>query len=273
VSVSIRTTTSIDFVEEFVAAAERFAIGVASTDLRAPVPACPTWSTYDLVVHLGNVHAWAATIVETGAQAAEQNDSPASRRPRVVSEWYAGKAEDLYEVLRRATPDAPCWNFAGIGTTARFWPRRQTHETLMHLLDLDQASVRTTDLVPLVCTDGIAEALEVFLPRMHARGHAATLTSPLTLRAADTDHVWTLTPRHDAAPLVAVRTEPGADLVEGSAAALWQLLWKRATPPVPPGSPTVGPQRRGTPALPVAEVSYVGNADRIAAFMSSRLTP
>ncbi len=269
-SVSARTTTSLDFVEEFVAAAERFAIGVASNDLRAPVPACPTWSTYDLVVHLGNVHAWAATIVETGAQAAEQNDEPTSRRPRVVSEWYAGKAEDLYEVLRRATPDAPCWNFAGIGMAARFWPRRQTHETLMHLLDLDQAAGRTTDLPALVCTDGTAEVLEVFLPRMHARGHVASLTTPLTLRTVDTDHVWTLTPRHDAPPLVAVRTEPGADLVEGSASAVWQLLWKRAAAP---GSPTVGTQRRAAPPLPRADVSYVGNADRIAAFMSSRLTP
>jgi uncharacterized protein (TIGR03083 family) len=254
VSVSLRSTSSIDFVEEFVAAAERFAIGVASSDLRSPVPACPGWSTYDLVVHLGNVHAWAATIVETGTKAAEQNDSPASRRPRVASEWYAGKAEDLYEVLRRADPEAPCWTFASAAGTAWFWQRRQTHEVLMHLLDLDQAAGRTTDLAPLVCTDGIAEVLEVYLPRMHARGHAATLTAPLTLSAVDTSHVWTLTPRHDAPPLVAVRTEPGADLVEGNAAALWQLLWKRS-------------------AAPPVDVAYVGNVDRIAAFMSSRLTP
>ena len=271
-SVSTRATSTLDFVEEYVAAAERFATGLARSDLRVPVPACPSWSAYDLAVHLGNVHAWAATIVETGARAAEQNDAPSSRRPRVVSEWYAGKAEDLYEVLRTASLDAPCWNFAGVGLSARFWPRRQTHETLMHLADLDQACARTTDLPAMICTDGIAEVLEVFLPRSHARGHVAELSAPLTLRATDTDHVWTLTPRHDGPPMVAVRTEPGADLVEGPAAAVWQLLWKRAAAP---GSPMmgVGAQRRAAPPLERAEVSYVGNADRIAAFMSSRLTP
>ena len=269
-SVPTRTQHATDFVEEFVQVAERFAIAVAGSDMSAPVPACPSWSTYDLVVHLGNVHAWAATIVETGSRAAEQNDTPPSRRPRAVSEWYAGKAEDLYEVLRSATLDAACWNFAGVGLTARFWPRRQTHETLMHLVDLDQASRRTTELPPVLCTDGIAEVLEVFLPRMHARGYPAELTTQLTIRALDTEHVWTLQPREDGPPVAAVRTEPGADLIEGPAAEIWQLFWKRSAAP---GSPSVGAQRGAVPPLPVASVSYVGNTDRIAAFVDSRLTP
>lgn len=268
-NVPARTTSTLDFVEEYVAAADRFADGVARGDLRSPVPACPPWSAYDLAVHLGNIHAWAATIVETGGPAPEQNDAPPSRRPRVVAEWYAAKAEDLYRVLDGALLDSACWSLGGIGT-ARFWPRRQTHETLMHLADLDRACGRTTDLPALLCTDGVAEVLEVFLPRMHARGHVASLTAPLTLRATDTDHVWTLTPRHDAPPMVAVRTEPGADLVEGSAAALWQLLWRRT---VAPGSAIVAAQRRAARTLPAAEVSYVGNNDRISGFMSSRLTP
>ncbi|WP_367303766.1 maleylpyruvate isomerase N-terminal domain-containing protein [Nocardioides panacis] len=54
---------------------------MAWSDLRAPVPGCPGWSVLDLVVHVGNVHAWAATIVETGRAAAEQNDRPSSSRP------------------------------------------------------------------------------------------------------------------------------------------------------------------------------------------------
>ena len=75
----------------------------------------------------------------------------------------------------------------------------------MHLVDLDQAARRTTELPPALSTDGIAEVLEVFLPRMHARGYAADLTAPLTIRTLDTDHVWTLQPRADGPPLVAVR--------------------------------------------------------------------
>lgn len=246
--------TALDFVQEFVNTAERFAITVAASDLTSRVPACPTWSAYDLVVHVGNVHGWAATIVETGTAAAEQDDEPTSRKPRAVSAWYAGKAEDLYQVLRTADPDTPCWNFSGVNQTRGFWTRRQLHEIVMHLVDLEQAEHRATVLSPTVCTDGIAEVFEVFLPRMHQRGYAADLVWPLTVNARDTEHVWTLHPMHDAPPRVAVRTEPGADLVEGAAAAVWQLLWKRAP-------------------LDHPEVSYVGNRARIAAFMDSRLTP
>lgn len=248
------STSGIDFVEGFRAVAGRFADAVAVSDLRAPVPACPGWSTYDLVVHVGNVHAWAATIVETGRNAERQHDEPRSRRrAEAVAEWYVGRAEDLYAVLRDADPDAPTWSFAGADTTASFWSRRQHHETLVHLVDLDQAAGRGSDLDPLVCTDAIAEIFEVFLPRMHARGATIALDEPLTVRTLDTDHVWTLQPRHDAAPAVAVRTEPGADLVEGPAPALLQLLWKRCGTDHP-------------------DVGYVGNTDRIERFIASPLT-
>ena len=98
---AVRLSTTVDFTEEYAAAAERLAVAVARSDPRAPVPGCPGWSVLDLVLHVGNVHAWAASIVETGRAAAEQNDRPSSSRPRVVSSWYAGKAEDLYEVIRQ----------------------------------------------------------------------------------------------------------------------------------------------------------------------------
>jgi uncharacterized protein (TIGR03083 family) len=244
-------TTRIDFVEEFAAAAERFAVTLAGSQMSASVPACPGWVVYDLARHVANTHSWAATIVETGRSAPEQNDAPTSRRPRAVCDWYAGKAEDLYEVLRAADPTAPCWNFARVNETAGFWSRRQTHETLVHLVDLDQAHGRDTELSPEVCTDGVAEVFEVFLPRMHARGYVAQLTAPLMVRTLDTDHVWTLTPRHDAPPHAAVRTEPGADLIEGSAADLLRVLWKR---------------------LPADAVAWVGNHERIGAFLAGRLT-
>lgn len=244
-------STRTDFVEEFASAAERFAVALAHADMSASVPACPGWATYDLACHVGNTHAWAATIVETGRSAPGQNDAPASRRPRAVCDWYTGKAEDLYEVLRVADPAEPCWNFAHVDETVAFWQRRQTLETLVHLVDLDQAHGRATALSPEVSTEGVAEVLEVFLPRMHAKGYAAELGAPLTVRTLDTDHVWTLTPRHGAAPYVAVRTEPGADLLEGTAADLLQVLWKR---------------------LPADTVAWVGNHERIGAFLDSRLT-
>jgi uncharacterized protein (TIGR03083 family) len=283
VATTVGTTTDLDYVELFAAAAERFAVAVASCDMRSAVPGCPGWSTYDLVTHLGNVHAWAATIVETGAEAVEQNDEPRSRRPRTVSAWYAGKAEDLYEVLRNSDPRAPCWNFAfGDGPT-RFWMRRQLHETTMHAVDLAHAAGGTTDVEPAIAADGIDEVLRVMMHRMHRRGHRVDLAAPLCLEATDTGNAWTLTPRPAGSvpapgapaavpaqgrgsdvesvrvvppgpPLVVDRRHPVADRVSAPAGTLYRLLWKRAP--------------ADEPAVEVA-----GDAARVRAFLESRLVP
>ena len=274
------TATRLDFVERYVAAAERFAVAVASTDLDAAVPACPTWSAYDLVCHIGNVHAWAATIVETGARAVDQNDEPRSRRPKVVSEWYAGKAEDLYEVLRAADPDKPCWNFAFDTGGAGFWQRRQLHETTIHTVDLFGAAQRPeSDLAidPEVAVDGIDEVLTVFLHRMYHRGRPADLSAPLCLVATDVDRAWTVTPRAvvtdptagvpaqkrgsaaeaapaliEGPPRVVDRRHPAADQVAGPADLLYRVLWKRAA---------------------ASELTVTGDLARIDAFLASPLVP
>ena len=271
------TSTDLDFVERFAAAAEQFAAAVGSADLRAPVAACPGWSSYDLVRHLGNVHAWAATIVETGRPAAHQDDEPRSRRSRVVSEWYVGKAGDLFEVLRSCDPASECWTLAGPGS-ARFWRRRQLHETTMHHLDLDlaRAAGGGIDIDPQVAVDGVAEVLDVLQLRMHERGHPTRLSAPLCLVATDTGDAWTLTPAPAGPrtlplqprgspsetappppgppPVVVGRRHPSADRIEAPAAVLYQLLWKRADPNH-------------------ADVTVVGDPDRVAAFLASRLVP
>jgi uncharacterized protein (TIGR03083 family) len=271
------TATRLDFVEKYVAAAERFAVAVAGADLGARVPHCPEWTTYDLVCHLGNVHAWAATIVETGRRAAEQNDEPGSRRPRAVSEWYAGKAEDLYEVLRGVDPDRPAWNFAFGDGNVGFWQRRQLHETTIRTVDLFGCAGGTADVEPQVAADGVDEVLTVFLHRMHHRGHPAVLTAPLCLVATDVERAWTVTPRAvvtdpsaavpaqprgstseaapalvDGPPLVVDRRLPGVDTVSAPADVLYRGLWKRA---------------------PASELDRAGDRARIEAFFASRLTP
>jgi uncharacterized protein (TIGR03083 family) len=241
-------------VELFREAADRFVVGAAWSHLRAPVASCPGWTVLDLVVHLGNVHAWAATILETGRSAAGQNDEPRSSRGRVVAAWYAGKAEDLYLVLRQVDPARPCWNFALGEGVAAFWSRRQLHETTMHLVDLDLACGRAPSVAAAVAADGVAEVVEVLAHRMHARGHHAALSQPLTLRATDTGDVWTLHPTSGVP-----RVERGAgdgvrDRVEAPAELLYRLLWHRATPTAD-------------------GVRVLGDGDRVRDFLGSRLTP
>jgi len=255
VEAATRGPSTLDPVEAYAAAAERFAIAVAWSDLRAQVGSCPGWSVLDLVVHLGNVHAWAATVVETGAKAHQQDDRPRSTKGRAVSSWYAGKAEDLYEVLRQVPADRPTWNFAVGDGVAAFWSRRQLHETTVHHVDLDASSSRATELDPEVCVDGVDEALTAMLPRMHRR-HPVELTRPLALVATDTGDTWVVAPQGAAPPSVQHRRTPGTavpDRVEAPADALYRLLWHRSTAP--------------------AEPSIVGDEDRVRAFLGSRLTP
>ena len=271
------TSTGLDFLALFAAVAERFATGVAEVDLSASVPPCPGWTAYDVVAHLGNVHSWAATVVETGRSAATQNDEPRTHRSRVVADWYAGKAEDLYQVLRATDPGRPCWNFAFGEGTAGFWRRRQLHETTIHSLDLDASAGRTMPIEPKVAADGVDEVLTVFLRRMHGKGHPAALTAPLTLTCEDTGHRWTVSPRPvrsepgqtvpsqprgsatesapdltEGPPQVVERHHPMADQVSGPAHVLYRALWKRG---------------------PLDTLTRVGDTARIDAFLESRLVP
>jgi uncharacterized protein (TIGR03083 family) len=255
-----RQPTSVGFVEQYAVAAGRFADAVADSDMRAGVPSCPGWSTYDLVVHLGNVHAWAATVVETRRPAADQSDQPRSSRARVVSGWYAAKAEDLYQVLRCVVPDQPCWTFVEREGVAGFWARRQLHETTVHLVDLDAACGRGTELDPAVCADGVEEVLGTMLRRMHHRGHPARLTERLRVECVDTGDRWLLTPQPQAPPAltrcrgeVAGEADGSADVVSARAETLYRLLWHRA--------------------VSAGELRVDGDQARVQAFLASRLTP
>jgi hypothetical protein len=225
------------------------------------------------VAHLGNVHSWAATIVETASRSGELDDRPSSHRARRVSEWYLAKAEDLYTVLRNVDPLQPTWNFAFGAGVAGFWQRRQTHETLMHGVDLALAGDHEERLPLHLAVDGIDEALTVFLHRMHSRGYAAALDRPIEVRATDAERSWVVEPAPRAAipaqaspsdsrawlgtdqtaPVVTPGRREGADRVEGPAALVLKVLWKRARP-VQPG------------------LTLVGDEDRVLRFLGSRLT-
>jgi uncharacterized protein (TIGR03083 family) len=279
---------TLDFVAAYAAAAATVVEMVPRLDMHAGVPACPGWSTYDLLVHLGNVHGWAATIVETGDSAPRRDDQPPSRRSRAVAEWYAGKAEDLLAVLRGGRPDRLCWTFSAQDRTQAFWARRQTHETLVHLVDLHQADLHQADLdaadldpadldaadldpadlhppgwgaidVPAwLAADGVDEVLTVFMPRMHARGRAAELSAPVLLRARDTGDTWLLAPREEEPPAAervvgSDLAEAETDLVSAPAAELMLLLWKRLGPDHP-------------------AVTLDGDRARVLAFLGSPLT-
>lgn len=199
-----------------------FAAVLAKGDPVASVPCCGEWTLADLGTHLGNVHRWAATVVESGEAQRQNFETPPDAD---LPEWYAEGASILLDALARAEPGAPCWHFAGTPRIKAFWFRRQVHETAVHLVDAHRAADGTPVLPPRVAADGVDEVLTAMLPRVTRWYSAPPLPEPLTLRATDTGHEWTL---HPADPPALGPATTTAATAAASAQDLLHLLWKRS---------------------------------------------
>ncbi|MCW2613719.1 MAG: maleylpyruvate isomerase family mycothiol-dependent enzyme [Frankiales bacterium] len=198
---------TVDHLAHLERDAEAFVAALRSTDLDAPVAACPEWALRDLAVHLGRVHRWAAGIVRTGERGAADAVAPADAD---LADWLADGAVDLLAALR--LPERECWTFAGRGSSA-FWVRRQALETAVHRVDAQRAGGAEEDPVPDdLAEDGIDEVLEVMLPRQVSLGRIAEPATGLTLVTGTTRQLGSVAPTAE---------------VSGPAGAVLLLLWRR----------------------------------------------
>ncbi|MBM2620541.1 maleylpyruvate isomerase family mycothiol-dependent enzyme [Actinoplanes sp. LDG1-06] len=181
-------------------------------DLSAPVEHCGDWTLRDLAEHLGQENLWAATAVRERRGNYEPQPTPADIGP-----WFASTAAELTEALT-ADPSAPAWTFAPPRTVG-FWRRRRCLETLVHRWDAQHALGIAEPLDPALCADGVAEVLDMFVPRQINLGRMAPMAAAVRLTATDTGTSWTLGPG-----------EPVA-AVSGTAEDLLLILWNRR--PVP----------------------------------------
>ncbi|MFC8943439.1 maleylpyruvate isomerase N-terminal domain-containing protein, partial [Streptomyces griseoincarnatus] len=148
-----------------------FLAAVPDADADARVPACGDWTVRELVEHLADVHHWAA------GQARGVKGAPLGAGPFDLAPHYAAQAAELRETLAGLAPDAVGRVMThpkpmGPGP-ARFWHRRQTHETLVHLHDLLAASAGAGSLglvraEPEVWADTVDEVVTVLQPRQVA---------------------------------------------------------------------------------------------------------
>ncbi|MEU3764196.1 maleylpyruvate isomerase family mycothiol-dependent enzyme [Amycolatopsis keratiniphila] len=201
---------------------------VASTgDHAAPVPCCGDWRLRDLVVHLGNVHRWAAGIVRTGELAPQSfEDEPGAD----LAAWYRESAEDLIGALRGSSPEDGAWNFTAAAKTKAFWFRRQVHETAVHLLDAHRAAGTGYALDPNLAADGVDEVLLGMLPKVKRWHTPPVVTVPLLLKTSDTGHAWLITPPGETDVPGSRQADPAeaaGAVVAGTAEALDLLLWQR----------------------------------------------
>jgi uncharacterized protein (TIGR03083 family) len=129
------------FCNEIIAQTDLLTAHVRGADMTAAVPTCPGWNIGQLLRHVGGDHRWAENVVRTRATApvsdALANDLAAYTREdgTVLAPWLTEGAGRLSTALRAAGPGTPLWTPAEDRSTALFWARRMTHETVVHRAD------------------------------------------------------------------------------------------------------------------------------------------
>ncbi|WP_201467410.1 maleylpyruvate isomerase family mycothiol-dependent enzyme [Janibacter melonis] len=181
-------------------------------DWSRSLPTCPRWELADLVGHLGGVHRWVVGAVREGHGRTESTPPQAEG----LAEWFGEGARELRETIA-VDPATPAWTFERGDRTVGFWQRRQVHEHTVHRVDVELALVGETSPVPVdVAADGVAEVVEVFVPRRLAKGWLDPIPAAVRLVATD-------------APVdVVVGDGDPVTQVSAPAADLYLALWRRA---------------------------------------------
>ncbi|MEW9527871.1 maleylpyruvate isomerase family mycothiol-dependent enzyme [Microbispora sp. NPDC049125] len=172
----MRTWTHLEYAEAAGREITRMAGAVRGLDPAAPVPTCPGWNVADLVAHTGMVHRWAAAMVRDAAPRRYDRDAMDHGIPVDFAGypgWLEAGGAVLVEALKGQDPDTEVWGWAG-DRRARFWSRRQLHETVVHRADAEIAG----GVAPLVDEDVAADGVEEFfdvLPYARWRPEVAEL--------------------------------------------------------------------------------------------------
>ncbi|MEZ5091217.1 maleylpyruvate isomerase family mycothiol-dependent enzyme [Nocardioides sp.] len=179
--------------------------------LARPVPSCPGWTLLDLAHHLGEVHRWVCGAVREGHGETEVSAAPTE--PAALATWFRDGAADLLSVLD-GDPAHGVWTFHPPATLG-FWQRRQAMENVVHRWDAEATLGPPAPVEVALAADGVAEVLDVFIPRRLGHGRLAPLPHAVSLRASDTGDRWVIGPGDPVAELTA------------PAVTLMLHLWKR----------------------------------------------
>ena len=196
--------------------AEAAAEGVVSRGWTARVTACPEWTLADLVWHLAEVQHFWAWVVRTRATDRSGYVPPSRRADDELLGYGSAQSAELETALAVADPAERVWTWAPQQDVA-FVLRRQTHEAVMHTVDVEQVLGDVRPIAAAVALDGIDEWLDLMVPDALPDGPPPE-AHPVVLRAVDAGVERTLFP--------GARPVPIATLT-GTAGDLLLALWRR----------------------------------------------
>ena len=192
------------------------------------VPTCPGWNIADLVWHLGEVHWFWSTIIDTRATGPEAVEKVKPARPHGYVElvgWARAEADRLVDVLAANADDLSVWTWAlhESDHTVGFIRRHQVQEAAVHRWDLQNAaSAADPDpIAPEAASDAIDEMLHITLP-WSVRADK-TLPGTVHLHCTDTEGEWFVHPDGRVEPIHA----KGDVAMRGTASDLLLALYER----------------------------------------------
>ncbi len=211
-----------------------FSRHATAAGLDVDVPSCPGWTVRRLIGHLGAVHRW--TVGAFGDLDLDLDPiEKAGRRSPDPLEWLRDGVIDVVQTLVSTPEDAGAAAFLrDAPPPRRFWARRLCHETTMHALDAQAATLGRlpraddTSIGRELALDGLDELLMGFVARTSSRLRCATTTT-IAVLPTDADHSYTVTVTGQ--PPVSVRhegTASGDVTVEATAVQLYLALWHRS---------------------------------------------
>ena len=189
----------MDHLEAIRRECDAFYATAESADASLGVPSCPDWNIADLVWHLGEVHWFWSTIIETRATDPAQVEKIKPARPHGYVElvgWARSEADRLIDVLTAQADDVSVWTWAlhESDHTVGFIRRHQVQEAAVHRWDLQNAASTTVPdpIAADAASDSVDELLHITLP--WSVRPDKTLPGTVHLHCTDTDGEWFVHP-------------------------------------------------------------------------------
>jgi uncharacterized protein (TIGR03083 family) len=155
----------MDFLESIRRESDLFYATADAADPTLAVPSCPDWTIADLIWHLGEVHWFWATAIETRASDPAQIDETKPPRPsehRELIAWGRSQADRMIQILDATGDEVAVWTWAldESDHSVGFIRRHQVQEAAVHRWDIQTAA----KLVPAaIATDAASDSIDEFL--------------------------------------------------------------------------------------------------------------
>jgi uncharacterized protein (TIGR03083 family) len=216
----------MDFLAAIRSESDLFYSTADNADPTLSVPSCPAWTIEDIVWHLGEVHWFWGTDIETRATDPESIDTAKPPRPTGYQEliaWGRSQADRMISLLEQNDDMTTVWTWSPPHQTVGFVRRHQVQEAAVHRWDIQNAAKQSSpDPVDAeVASDSIDELLAVSLP--WSINDKKPLPGRVHIHCLDTEGEWSIQPNGHVEPIHA----KGDVALRGTASDLLLASFKR----------------------------------------------